>query len=107
MSKKGLMIFAVAIAALAPLALLTGRGAREKEPEPVTKEVSDEERRKIAAEWGRKGAAKSAEVRRAKKAAREKAKEVKNELSAQGYLRPDGDGQNVAVKTPGESPAET
>lgn len=90
MSKKGLMIFAVAIAALAPLALLTGRGAREKEPEqkalpapePVTKEVSDDERRKIAAEWGRKGAAKSAEVRRAKKAAREKAKQESQDAVA-------------------------
>lgn len=33
-------------------------------------------------------------------------KALENELSAQGDLRPDGDGKDVAVETPGESPAE-
>lgn len=85
---KGLIVLGLGTLALLPVVLLT-RPTAEKEtkalpaPEPVTKEVSDEERRKIAAEWGRKGAAKSAEVRRAKKAARERAKmEAANAVTA-------------------------
>lgn len=77
MNKKLLMIGG-GVVLLGSMAWFTGKRGGEKAPDDapqaVTKEVSDEERRKIAAEWGRKGAAKSAEIRRAKKAAREAAK---------------------------------
>ncbi len=110
MSKKVILIGLVAVAGLGVAAVLTGRknahpvdDAALETPKVVTREVSDEERRKIAQEWGRKGAAKSAAVRRAKK----KQRQLANELPAQSDLRPDGDGQNVADEAPGASPAET
>jgi hypothetical protein len=85
MQKKHLLILGVASVALLPLAILTGKKKPQADtpkalPAPeVTREISEEERKKIAAEWGRKGAEKSAQVRRAKKAARA---EAKNELPA-------------------------
>lgn len=109
MSKKTILIGLVTVAGLAVAAVLTGKNKPPKDdtpllegPKSVTREVSDAERRKIAQEWGRKGAAKSAEVRRAKK----KQRQTVNELPAQSNLRPDGNGQNVADETPRESPAE-
>lgn len=85
MSKKRILMGLAAVAVLAVAAVLTGKKKPQKDdtpllegPKSVTREVSDAERRKIAQEWGRKGAAKSAEVRRAKKAALKKASEVSN-----------------------------